>query len=151
MILDILNQLGPWGWWILGIILLGLELVIPGSFFVWIGVAAIVTGVMSLFTDFTWQTQAIVFAVLSVVIVIAGRSYFARRGVRIDQPLLNQRAVRLVGRRIVLADPIVGGEGKVRIDDTVWRVAGPDVPSGTEVVVRGADGGVLLVTTPETA
>jgi membrane protein implicated in regulation of membrane protease activity len=39
----------------------------------------------------------------------------------------------------------------VRIDDTVWRIAGPDTPSGTEVLVRGADGTVLLVTTPETA
>ena len=146
MILDILNQLGPWAWWIIGVILLGLELIVPGSFFVWIGIASIVTGVVALFTDLEWQTLAIVFAVLAVVIVIAGRSYFSRRHPTSDQPLLNERAARLIGRSYVLAEPIVEGRGRIRIDDGNWRVTGPDLPSGTRVTVSGADGAVLSVT-----
>jgi len=145
MIVDILDQLGPWAWWIVGVILLGLELLMPGSFFVWIGIAALVTGVMAVFTDFTWQTQAIVFAALALVIAVAGRTYFSRRSARNEQPLLNQRAVRLIGRKYVLLEPIVDGRGKVRIDDTNWRVAGPDLPSGAEIKIAGIDGTVLLV------
>jgi len=145
MILDILNQLGAWGWWIVGIIFLGLELIVPGSFFVWIGVAAIVTGGLAIFTDFMWQTQAIVFAALSVAIVIMGRSYFAHRRPPQDQPLLNQRAARLVGRNYILSEPIVAGTGRIRIDDTMWRIIGPDLPSGARVQVTGFDAGVLSV------
>jgi membrane protein implicated in regulation of membrane protease activity len=146
MILDILNQLGPWAWWIIGVILLGLELIVPGSFFVWIGIASIVTGVVALFTDLEWQTLAIVFAVLAVLSVIAGRSYFARRAAPNEQPLLNERAARLIGRSYVLDEPIVDGRGRVRIDDANWRVTGPDLPSGAHVTVSGADGSVLSVT-----
>ena len=146
MILDILNQLGPWAWWIIGVILLGLELIVPGSFFVWIGIASIVTGVVALFTDLEWQTLAIIFAILAVVSVIAGRSYFLRRHPESEQPLLNERAARLIGRSYVLAEPIVDGRGRVRIDDANWRITGPDLPSGTKVTVSGADGAVLSVT-----
>jgi membrane protein implicated in regulation of membrane protease activity len=145
MILDLINQLGAWTWFIAGIVLLGLELLAPGTFFLWFGVAAIITGVLALFTDLTWQTETIVFVVLAVVLVLVGRRYFARDASRSEQPLLNERAARLIGRDYVLAEPIVDGQGKLRIDDTNWRVTGPDLPSGTKVRVTGHDGGLLSV------
>ena len=145
MILNAFRQLGPWSWLLIGVILLGLELVIPGNVFVWFGVAAILTGALALFTDLGWQIELISFVVLSLVLAVAGRRYFARNLSPGEQPFLNDRARRLVGGSYVLSEPIVDGHGSIRIDDTNWRVTGPDLPSGTKVRVAGADGAVLAV------
>ena len=51
----------------------------------------------------------------------------------------------LVGREFTLEKPIVDGTGTVRIDDTIWRVAGPDAPAGSRVRVVQADGASLTV------
>jgi membrane protein implicated in regulation of membrane protease activity len=141
---DFIVQLGPWAWVIAGLILLGVEIVAPGNVFVWFGVAALITGVVAWLTDFGWQADAVIFVVLAVVLAIAGRRYFARRTPAAG-PVLNQRAASLVGRQAVLAEPIVNGEGRIRIDDTTWRVNGPDLPSGTRVQIVGVDGPVLSV------
>jgi inner membrane protein len=144
MIGDIVRQLGPWVWIIAGLILLGLELLAPGVFLVWFGIAALFTGVFAFVTDFGWQVDLIVFVVLAIVAVIIGRRYFSGSG-QSEQPLLNQRAQRHVGSVHVLADPVVDGQGRIRIDDTNWRIAGPDLPSGTRVRVTAVDGAVLRV------
>ena len=141
---DIFRQLGPWIWIIAGLILLGLELLAPGVFLVWFGIAALITGVFAFLTDFGWQVDVIVFVVLAVIAVVIGRRYFSGSG-QSEQPLLNQRAVRHVGTTHVLADPIVDGQGRIRIDDTNWRIEGPDLPSGARVRVTAANGAVLTV------
>jgi membrane protein implicated in regulation of membrane protease activity len=145
MILDIVRQLGPWSWWVFGLVLLGLEVIVPGNVFVWFGVAALLTGALALFTDFGWQVELIVFVVLALVLVVAGRRLFGRQVQPGEQPFLNDRAHRLVGSSYMLSLPIVDGHGQVRIDDTNWRITGPDLPSGTRVKVVGADGAVLKV------
>ena len=144
-ILETIRQLGPWSWWIVGLILLALEIVVPGNVFVWFGIAAILTGAMALFTDWGWQAELIVFVVLALVLVIVGRRAFSRDAETSEQPYLNERANRLVGGTHVLSAPIVDGQGRIRVDDTNWRVTGPDLPSGTRVKVVGADGSVLAV------
>ena len=45
-----------------------------------------------------------------------------------DQPDLNRPAVQLVGRVLVVVEPIEGGRGKVRVGDTLWPAEGPDSP-----------------------
>ena len=62
-----------------------------------------------------------------------------------DSPFLNRRAEGYVGRIFTLDKPIVGGVGAVRIDDTVWRVTGPDCPAGSRVKVARTDGANLMV------
>ena len=145
MILQIVHQLGPWSWWVLGLVLLGLEILVPGNVFVWFGVAALLTGVLALFTELGWQVELIVFVVLALVLVVAGRRLFARTTQPGEQPFLNDRAHRLVGSSYMLSAPIVDGHGQVKVDDTNWRVVGPDLPSGTRVKVVDADGAVLKV------
>jgi membrane protein implicated in regulation of membrane protease activity len=78
MIFDILDQLGPWAWFIAGLVLLVLELALPGNVFVWFGIAAILTGIVILIVDFGWPANAVIFVVLSVVTVVVGRRHFAR-------------------------------------------------------------------------
>ena len=142
MILDFIDDLGAWAWWVGGAILLAIEILAPGNVFVWFGIAAVLTGTAALVTDIAWQYQLLIFAVLAIALVLVGRRYFGRAGAS-EEPLLNERATRLIGQSYVLGEPIVAGNGRIRIDDTIWRLTGPDLPSGTRVRIVGHDGSVL--------
>ncbi len=138
-------SLGGWGWMLAGFVLMALELVVPGTVFLWFGLAALITGAVALAVDIGWQLQIALFATLATASLLGWRWWRGRmRNVEGDVTL-NSRASRHVGRRFVLTEPIVAGEARVRIDDTYWRVTGPDCPSGTEIVVVGTDGAVLRV------
>jgi membrane protein implicated in regulation of membrane protease activity len=146
MLMSIIDTLGPWTWFVAGLILLGLEILLPGTFFLWFGVSAILVGIGALiFPGFAWQAELVVFVALAVVLVVVGRRYFAHAFARARPSGLNERATRIVGTETVLGEPIVDGKGRIRVDDTVWRVTGPDMPSGSRVKVVGADGTVLKV------
>ncbi len=143
--MTIIETLGGWSGWVLGLILLAVEVVVPGFFFLWFGIAAILIGVSALFIDWPWQWQVLGFVVLSVIAALVGRRFAGNPEVDTADPHLNLRASRLQGRTFVLSEPIVEGSGRVRIDDTVWQVRGPDTPAGARIVVTGADGAVLTV------
>ncbi|MBK8009164.1 MAG: NfeD family protein [Rhizobiales bacterium] len=139
------SQLGNWGWFIAGGLLLALEVLLPGTFMLWLGLAAIATGVIGFIVSIGWQTQIVIFAVLSVVSVLLGRRIYPTVVTETDKPFLNRRADAFVGRIFTLDEPIVSGTGRVRVDDTTWRVTGPDCPAGTKVRVERADGATLIV------
>lgn len=149
MIERIVTELGPWAWWVLGIVLLILEVLMPGVFLVWIGIAAIITGALSLLlwdaAFWTWHAQWLVFAVLSLVAALIGRRIVSARGHVTDQPHLNQRGQSLVGRTATLEHPITEGRGRIRLDDTMWSVQGPDLPIGARVRVTASNGRDLTV------
>ncbi|HBF32168.1 NfeD family protein [Rhizobium sp.] len=149
MIVQLAKELGPWSWWIFGAALLVAEILVPGNFLVWIGLAGLVTG---LFSNLLWETswwsweiQWLVFAALSTLSVFGGRNWLLRSGNRSEEPLLNRRADSLVGRTADLIEPILNGHGRVRIGDTMWMVEGPDLPAGTRVKVTGSNGSDLRV------
>lgn len=148
MIQRIVTELGPWAWWVLGIVLLILEVLMPGVFLVWIGIAAIVTGALSLLLweagFWTWHVQWLVFAALSLVSLFVGRRIVSTR-LASDQPHLNQRGQSLVGRTATLEQPIAEGRGRIRLDDTMWSVEGPDLPIGARVRVTASNGRDLTV------
>ncbi|MBO6757943.1 MAG: NfeD family protein [Roseibium sp.] len=145
MIARIVAELGPWNWFILGLLLLGLEIVAPGTVFLWFGVAAILVGTLALFTDLPWQVYLGLFLALSLVSLILGRRLMARLQTESGDPDLNKRGSRYIGREFVLAAPLQQGEGRLSIDDTVWRITGPDLPAGTHVRVERIDGARLVV------
>ena len=138
-----------WHWLILGVVLLGLEIVVPGTFFLWMGVAAGVVGLILLvFPDFAWQSQIVAFAVLSVIAVVVWNYWLRRRPATEGQPTLNARGAQYVGRVATLSEPLVDGVGKARIDDSVWRVASEmqaDLPAGSRVRITGVAGATLVV------
>lgn len=142
---DTLVALGPWIWLIIAAVLLVLEMLAPGIFLMWFGLAALVTGVVALRYDIAWQWQLIWFCGLSLVTVILVNRYLRRNPLESDAPLLNQRAAQLIGQTHELVDPIANGRGSVRVGDTIWRVEGPALPKGAAVTVVGADGSVLKV------
>lgn len=140
-----LSELGAWNWLILAGLFMALELMAPGVFLIWLGIAAAITGLLALTIDFGWQLQLVLFAVLSLIAVFFAQKYFRSEDVVSDRPLLNKRAEQHVGKSFVLVEAIVNGRGKVKVGDSHWRVEGPDTPKGKSVTVTGADGTVLQV------
>jgi len=138
-------SLGGWNWFILAAVLFVIETLAPGAFMMWLGLAAILVGVISLAIDWSWQAQLIAFAVFSVAAVPLWRRYARNVQQPAEQPFLNRRAEGFVGRSFTLDKPIVGGVGAIRIDDTVWRVLGPDCPAGSRIRVARIDGANLVV------
>lgn len=144
-IIQFASSLGPWAWLIGGIILLALELAMPGSFLIWLGLAAVVVGIVSLVVDLSWQVAWIGFATLAIVFLLIGRRMFSAERTTSDRPHLNERGQALVGRHFTLTEPIVDGEGRVRIGDTLWRVRGPNLTAGTQIEISQADSATLIV------
>ncbi|MFB2550197.1 NfeD family protein [Ensifer soli] len=149
MVERIALELGPWTWWVLGLVLLAAEIVVPGVFLIWIGIAAILVGVLSLMLWdaglWSWQVQLLVFALLAVATTLVARRLMARDTTATDEPFLNRRADSLVGRTAVLGEPLAEGRGRIRLDDSVWIVEGPDLPAGTRVRVVSGKGPHLQV------
>ncbi len=141
---QVVEFLGPWTWWVFGLLLAGLELVVPGTFFLWFAVAAIVTGTVALMVDVGWQVEMLIFIAVAAVTVFVGRRLYGRA--KPDSELqLNDRLARQVGRRATLETAIVDGSGHIRLDDTLWRVSGPALPAGSQVTIVGLRDGRLLV------
>jgi inner membrane protein len=146
--MDLINSIGsygPWVWVVVGVILLALELVIPGGFLLWLGIAGIVTGLAALFQPIDWPFQFLLFGGLSLIAIVAWLRYTKGREAPTDKPFLNRRADVYVGHEAVLDEPIRDGYGRLSLGDTIWRIAGPDLPAGQKVRVVSTDGAVLRV------
>jgi membrane protein implicated in regulation of membrane protease activity len=135
-----------WHWWVLGLILLVAEMLLPTGFFlIWVGAAAILVGVLAwVIPGMTWEVEMVLFGVLSVASFLAWRRF---RPVNLDsdQPALNRRGHSYVGRTFTLTAPIVNGIGKLHVDDSQWRISGADADAGTQVKVVAVDGATLKV------
>jgi len=141
-----LEQMDFWHWFILAVVLIVFEMFVPGASFLWIGIAAALTGMLLwLIPTMAWTTQVLIFAVLSVLSVIAWRSWSKKHPVETDQPALNRRGEHYLNRVFTLDEPIVNGVGKIRVDDSTWKIEGPESEAGSKVKVVGVDGVILLV------
>lgn len=143
--LKVIDTLGPWSWWVLGLGLALVEVFVPGAFFIFFAVAAVVVGTAALFIDFSWQSEVIAFVVLAVAAALAGRRIYGRASRPESETPLNDRLARQIGRIAVLDTAIDGGTGQIKLDDTLWRVEGPDMPAGTRVRISGQREGRLQV------
>jgi membrane protein implicated in regulation of membrane protease activity len=141
-----LQQIDFWHWWVLGVALVILEVFSPGVFFLWMGIAAGIVGVVVwLVPDLSWEYQILIFAVTSVASIGAGRAYLLRHPIETDQPMLNRRGEQYLNRTFTLEVPVVNGVGKIHVDDSTWKISGEDCDVGTKVKVTGVDGVVLRV------
>jgi len=127
-----------------------LELIFPGIFLVWIALAAAGTSIAVLLFGLPLAFQVMLFAILAMASVYAGRRWYAAHDVPSADPHLNNRVARLIGRQVMVVGAIDGGQGRVRVGDSVWSCRGPDCAEGTPVRIVGADG-ICLEVEPEGA
>ncbi len=145
-----LPALEPYGWWLVaGFILAAAEMVAPGVFLIWLGVAAVLTGLVTLAFDPPAARQFALFSATAMVAIYGGRRWLTDHPIATDDPMLNDRIARMVGRNVTVAEPIIGGEGRVKVDDGIWPAIGPDSPRGARVTIVGAEGGRLRVEAAE--
>lgn len=139
-------QIEFWHWWSLGGVLLIVEMVTGSTFALWIALSAGIVGLLLVFfPDLPLVWQGLNVGVISVASILLWMRYERTRSSGSDQPLLNRRGHQLVGRSFVLEEPIVNGFGKIRVDDSIWKVSGPDLPIGSRVKVSDIQGTVLAV------
>ncbi|MFM1816305.1 MAG: hypothetical protein RLZ98_3000 [Pseudomonadota bacterium] len=142
-----LYELGGWNWFILAVVMLILEAIVPGVHFIWFGISALIVGALALgLADYlSWQWQLGIFGALSFASIWMMRQYWRPESVESDEPNLNVRGSQYIGQLVVVENAISGGRGRVRVGDTVWSARGPDVEAGVRVKVVGVDGTVLVV------
>ena len=143
-----------WHWLAFGVLVMLIEVLVPGVIFLWLGIAAVLTGLaLAAIPSMIWEIQAILFAVLSVAAIFVGRRFVAARQAPTDHPTLNRRGRNLVGTQHVLDTASAGGRGRVRVGDTVWRFTvrpeGEDIAEGTRIAVVDVDGTTLIVQAEE--
>ena len=141
-----LEQLTYWHWFIIAALLIILEVFAPGAFMLWIGIAAGVVGATLYFVPgMTWEYQFMLFSIAAVGSIIAWRGYRGTHPITTDEPTLNRRGAQYIGRTFTLEAPITNGIGKIRVDDSTWKIEGADCPAGSKVKVVGIDNTVLKV------
>lgn len=135
-----------WQWWLLGVGLMVVEVLAPGFYFLWLGVAALLVGVIAWIVPALGASgQWLLFAVLAVASVAGWYAWARRHPAQVEGGGPNRRTARYVGRVLTLETAIVNGEGRARVGDSVWKVRGPDAPAGSRVRVVAASGVILEV------
>ena len=141
-----IDNLEPgWLWMIGGILLLIAEVIAPGFFLVFIGVAALATGAFTLLFDMPLAFQLILFTIYALVAVMIGRKVYSNQAVDSTDPLLNDRAARLLGKSVTVIEAVDEHSGRVRVGDSEWSARGGPGRPGERVRITGVDGNCLLV------
>ncbi|MBN8838994.1 MAG: NfeD family protein [Sphingomonadales bacterium] len=131
--------------WVVAAVALGIaELAIPGVFLIFLAIAAAITGLATFaLPDLPLIVQGGSFAAWSVVSVLIGRRWYRDYPVETSDPLLNDRAARVVGATVVVAEPISDGTGRAVLGDGTWPATGPDAAAGTHMRIVAVENGVL--------
>jgi membrane protein implicated in regulation of membrane protease activity len=130
-------------WLIGGLVLCAAETVVPGAFLIWIGAAGIVIGAIEFFFPLELTPSLLAFAALVVVFVLIGRRVYGSLDANAPQLPLN-RAQALIGKEFYLEEAIERGFGRMRVGDSLWRVAGDDLPKGAKVRVASVEDGAQV-------
>lgn len=135
-----------WYWWVLAIFLLGIEVLAPGFFFLWLSVSGFIVGTVLLFLPtVSLEIQLIIFGLLSILSIFIWRRYGNQELTETDHPLLNKRGAQYIGRVFSLMEPIENGRGKIKVDDSIWTVQGEDCSIECKVEVIAVNGTVFEV------
>jgi len=146
MVRQLLSNLGVWHWFALALILIIFEIILNSGFLLWIAIASGIVGlVVALFADITWLSQLLIFGIIASLTCIIGQVYFRKASRPVAGYRLNRRGEQYIGRSFILSEAIVNGVGHIQVDDTLWKVKGPDRASGERVKVVGMEGVILIV------
>lgn len=134
-----------WLWAIGGVVLLIAEIIAPGFFLVFVGAAAIATGIFTLLFDLGFVPQIILFALYTALAVMIGKRFYAQPESTDQMLQLNDPGRRLIGKSVVVVDPVDEHGGRVRVGDGEWSARGGPAAIGERVTVIAVDGNCLTV------
>jgi inner membrane protein len=136
-----------WHWLVVGTVLVALEMLIPGIFLLWLGVAALVLGTLLwILPAVSLTLQIVLYAALAILAIIFAKRYQNKLYKNpSDQPHLNERGADLIGQEFILLEPIVNGTGRIKIGATWWSARGEDAPAGAKVRVVKLESALVFV------
>ena len=145
-----MDALPPGGWWIVaGILLVALELMLPGVFLVFVGAAAIATGAFVWAFDLGLTESLVLMALYTTVAVLIGKRLYARPAIDESDGMMNDLGLRVIGRGVTAVRDFEHGEGRVKLGDSEWSARGPsDVKAGDRLEIRAVEGTCLQVGRP---
>ena len=146
--LELLESLNHWHWLAFGFALLAVEVLGTAGYFLWLGISAILVGIIFALVPIGWQFQWITFAVLSVITTwIWWRKQRQTDSVGDEQRDLNQKQKQLIGKTVILDEDFPEGRGRIKIGDTTWPATSEQpLKAGTKVQVDSVDGITLVIT-----
>lgn len=140
------DNLVYWHWWVFAVVLIILEILTPGAFFLWLSVAASIVGlILLIIPDISWELQLILFSLISVLAIAIANIWFKRNPIKSSKPSLNQREDDLIGKVFEVEQAIINGSGRVIVGESTWKANGPNSKKGTLVRVIRVDGAELFV------
>lgn len=144
--MEFLDQIVYWHWLVVGVLLIGMEMLDGSGHLIWLGVSALFVGVVHwAFPAMPWIIQIILFAGSSILSIFAWKVYKKANPTVDAFPTLNKRGANYIDRTFTLTEAIVDGVGKVKVDDTIWKVRGPDLEAGAKIKVSAIDGTSFVV------
>ncbi|MBL4588554.1 MAG: NfeD family protein [Alphaproteobacteria bacterium] len=145
--MEYLDIIEFWHWWAAAVTFLIFEVFAPGVVFIWIAISAAIIGAMLFaFPNLTWELQFSIWGVLAVLSAVVGRNYIRRNPIKTDEPNLNKRGNQYIGRTFTLDNTLENGMGKIKVDDSIWKVeAVSDLKKGTKIKITGLDGVIFKI------
>jgi membrane protein implicated in regulation of membrane protease activity len=134
-----------WIWAIAGVLLLIAEIIAPGFFLVFVGAAAIATGLFTLLFDLGTAPQLALFAIYAVLAVMIGKRWYGEPDEGDQRYAINEPAKRLVGKTVTAATDVDDHGGRVRVGDGEWNARGGPAAPGDRLTVTGVEGSCLIV------
>jgi membrane protein implicated in regulation of membrane protease activity len=134
-----------WLWAIGGLLLLIAEIIAPGFFLIFIGAAAVLTGLATLLFGLALPAQLVVFVIAAGISVFLGRRrYEEPPNVDFDNRL-NNPGRRLEGKVASVVASVDAHGGRVRLGDSEWTARGGPASPGERVRIVAVDGNCLIV------
>ncbi len=131
-------------WSALGIILMALEMLIPGVYIIWFGIAALLLSITLWLIPLAFEFQIALFALYSIGSVLVGIRVYRKGRANIDSGELNQvRGTEYIGHTLTLQEPITNGTGRIPLGDSSWGIIGENCPAGTTITIIAVTGNAL--------
>jgi len=142
---DLLLEDAEYVWLALAALLALAEIFVPGVFLIWVAAAAAVTGIVSVFIDLTIAGQLTLFGISTIASVLLGRRWYLTNIVKSEDPLLNNKAARLIGTSVTVVKSINATSGRVKVGDSEWPARGPALKKGETARIVDVTNGVLIL------
>jgi membrane protein implicated in regulation of membrane protease activity len=146
-LIELLSQVNHWHWIAFGLVLLSGELLGTAGYFLWLGISAVLVGLLLTFIPISWQLQWVSFASFSLVTTWIWWRYQHKKDlISENSSSLNQREKQMIGKVTRLEEDVQAGNCRIRLGDTTWSAKSlQDIPAGTLVTVVSVDGIVVTI------
>jgi len=146
-IVSLLEGMNATRWGLLGLTLVGLELITGTTYILWPAASALILAVLVFFLPLSWEMQFVLFFILSIILLFAGHRYL-RPLLKSGEPTeVNDPSQTMLGRRVTAFTDFQNGHGRVTLGDTQWSAStDSDNPkTGDALVITSVAGTTLIV------